>query len=296
MKRLLHVAAISALALCADAGATEGTLSPQSIRSLERVLIEEENITPLQFKRVEQAIADQAIARLEQQLDMERIVGGDPSPQGEFPWMVALIAKRSDGRQVQFCGGTLIARNKVLTAAHCYVVAEKSMFVSVNNVNLTPPLTGLIPVAKFTPHPDYVRASSGSDVAVITLAQDATVTPLPLATVDPAIPEDTLAFADIAGWGLKSEGGAGSLILLKAEVPYASRQQCLKPYPGLPAKTLCAGFKDGGVDTCQGDSGGPLFAAGEVVGITSYGEGCARKGFYGVYTSVASFRPWIANQ
>jgi len=56
---------------------------------------------------------------------------------------------------------------------------------------------------------------------------------------------------------------------------------------------VCAGYEQGGVDTCQGDSGGPFVESGELIGITSFGEGCARPGYYGVYTRVASYEPAI---
>jgi hypothetical protein len=65
---------------------------------------------------------------------------------------------------------------------------------------------------------------------------------------------------------------------------------------------LCAGFQSGGADTCAGDSGGPLQAplpgAGyRLVGITSWGVGCAEPGFPGVYTRIAdtTMSPLIAS-
>ena len=72
--------------------------------------------------------------------------------------------------------------------------------------------------------------------------------------------------------------------------------ECESAYPTLPDNVLCAGFRRGGVDTCQGDSGGPLFTDTHLVGITSCGHGCGRKGLYGVFTSVAAFHPWILAQ
>ncbi len=297
MKKSLNFLSFASLiVLAGSAVSADGDFAFGDMKALERTLTDEANFSKAQYRKIEVAITDQIIDSLASDLAEARLVGGERATQGELPWMVALIARKSNGTQIQFCGGTLIAKNKVLTAAHCYVVPEKAMFVSVNRADITPPLAGLIAVSKVTTHPNYLSPKKGNDVAVITLAGDSSATPLPLMNVDPTIPENTLLYANIAGWGLTSEGGLPSLDLLKAEVPYATRAQCVTAYPTLPANTLCAGFKTGGIDTCQGDSGGPLYSGDAVVGITSYGFGCARMGYYGVYTSVAAFHTWIAAQ
>lgn len=106
-------------------------------------------------------------------------------------------------------------------------------------------------------------------------------------------------FADITGWGATAQGGPRSDNLKGASVPIVSDPSCQSSYDGDfdPATMICAGYADGGVDTCQGDSGGPLespLASGaldgatyRLVGITSWGIGCAQPGFPGVYARVA---------
>ena len=99
----------------------------------------------------------------------------------------------------------------------------------------------------------------------------------------------------VMGWGATREGGPQSAALRKATVPFVSDASCGRAYPELaPATEICAGFQQGGVDTCQGDSGGPMIktlSTGAVreVGIVSYGNGCARPGFPGVYGEVQAF-------
>ena len=105
----------------------------------------------------------------------------------------------------------------------------------------------------------------------------------------------------VAGWGAAREGGAQQRFLLKAQVPFVSDASCQSSYPDLiPSDEICAGFAAGGVDTCQGDSGGPMFRrdasnAWIQVGIVSWGNGCARPNFPGVYSQVSTFASAIAS-
>lgn len=79
-----------------------------------------------------------------------------------------------------------------------------------------------------------------------------------------------------------------------AKVPIINNWNCQQFYPDqITSRMLCAGFKAGGTDSCQGDSGGPLVAGGRLVGIVSWGRGCALKDYPGVYTSVAALRGFI---
>ncbi|CAB3389065.1 Hypothetical predicted protein [Cloeon dipterum] len=94
------------------------------------------------------------------------------------------------------------------------------------------------------------------------------------------------------------EGGSASDVLLKVDVPIFDYDQCNATYVdfgGVPSDQICAGILEGGIDSCQGDSGGPLFLAGggAVVGVASWGNGCANPFFPGVYTDVAQHLDWI---
>jgi serine protease len=102
------------------------------------------------------------------------------------------------------------------------------------------------------------------------------------------------------GWGDTSERGSPSTVLQKVSVTRQSKTACSDAYPGDTTSSMfCAGEKVGGKDTCQGDSGGPIMyqrnGKWELVGLTSWGDGCARPGLYGVYTNAYMFRTWIAN-
>merc|ERR1719348_1021275 len=110
------------------------------------------------------------------------------------------------------------------------------------------------------------------------------------------------ATCTISGWGKLGEYSRGPAILQQAQVPLASHTACSNAYAkkgeSLTSRMICAGAAKGKIDACQGDSGGPLVckAKGDtwyIVGATSWGIGCARKGLYGVYADVKVMRQWI---
>ncbi|AIJ21541.1 MULTISPECIES: S1 family peptidase [Amycolatopsis methanolica group] len=222
------------------------------------------------------------------------IVGGKPANIAEYPFTVAL----TDATGLQFCGGTLVAADKVLTAAHC---AQGESPPSLRVVSGRTQLSGrdgtVSTVSHVWVHPQFKDATQGYDVALLTLTQPLTAQPLPLATKDdPGYQAGTEA--TILGWGNTEPMGDSSDVLLKATVPVTSDDYCTKAYPQQysPEAMVCAGYPEGGVDTCQGDSGGPLVAAGRVVGVVSWGEGCAEPGKPGVYARVGSYHDELQAQ
>ncbi|MFI9384752.1 S1 family peptidase [Kutzneria sp. NPDC052558] len=215
-----------------------------------------------------------------------RIVGGERASIVEYPWTVYL----TDATGFQFCGGTVVAATKVLTAAHCMADQRAdNLRVVIGREDKQTTAGRSVTATSVWTSPNYRGdPTGGSDYAVITLSRSVNVPPLPLAR-DGSLYQPN-AVATVLGWGRTSESGQVSQYLMKASVPLASDADCAKSYSEYRATAMvCAGYPQGGVDSCQGDSGGPLEMSGELVGITSFGEGCARAGYYGVYTRVASY-------
>ncbi|MEU5693989.1 serine protease [Actinosynnema sp. NPDC020468] len=222
------------------------------------------------------------------------IVGGSRVSTSQYPWVVYLASSSGS----QFCGGTLVAANKVVTAAHCTsgrTASSTRVVWGRDDKQSTAGVTAS--VTKIWVHPSYRSASSGNDVSVLTLDRNLSSATLPLAQ-----PSDTALYAEgtkatILGWGTTSSGGSASRYLLGATVPLTSDATCRSAYSNYSNTAMvCAGYPQGGVDTCQGDSGGPLVAGGKLIGATSFGRGCASAGYPGVYARVATYYSVLTTQ
>jgi len=221
-----------------------------------------------------------------------RIVGGRPS---SWPWVVALT---SDGTAAgQYCGGSLIGPDAVLTAAHCQVRATEKVIVGRTDLN-DATKGKVVGIKEVRNHAAYDQDSHDNDVAVIKLAEAVSVEQVGLY----GDPDRSGQSSLVIGWGHVQEGGPPSSKLLEVEVPIVTNDVCSAGYAsdnvGITGNMLCAGLAQGGKDSCQGDSGGPLVVMGEggkwrQAGVVSFGIGCARPNKYGVYTRVANYVPWI---
>jgi len=240
-----------------------------------------------------------------------RIVGGDPVQIANHPWQVALVRGFvAEPTRSQFCGGSLIANNWILTAAHCVrnsVVREDPARISVVAGTSQFFFGGeRIEVAAIHVHPQNNSTTQDFDYALLRLSRPVTTggtavtRPVDLANAGTQVAEGTKAF--VTGWGATAEGGPGSMELLGVEVPVISNAACNQPesYNGdISAAMMCAGRETGGIDSCQGDSGGPLTALIQgrtiLIGVVSWDEGCARRLKYGIYARVSAAADWIAS-
>lgn len=238
-----------------------------------------------------------------------RVIGGRDADPSVYPWQVAVRALGD------LCGGSLIGRKFVLTAAHCVDRIQHNGGVVATHepllVNRAEPSGGSRGESRRASHlyvhPDWRgRREPGmpGDVALIVLDSGFDIDPDQLAVLasertDPLF-APAQACAVVTGWGATGEDGRVAERLQFAEVPLTTTQACRDAYPdeAISEHHLCAGFTQGGVDSCQGDSGGPLVVRGGPrgwlqVGVVSWGYGCAERGHYGVYARVASYRPWL---
>lgn len=227
-----------------------------------------------------------------------RIINGRPAQPGEWPWLVALVHHDQDAHSGQFCGGTVIAPQLVLTAGHC--VHEKTagtIDVVANITSLTDEANGQrVPVTQIDTAPGWDYNTMRHDMAVLHLAQPVSAPPLPLAG-----PADLQAWnpgqtVSVAGWGATAQDPDQYPDQLNTVDLQVDRQKlCGSAYKGYdPAITLCVGAPPSNdKDACFGDSGGPLItrAGGQakLIGTVSFGgDHCADPKAPGVYAKVAA--------
>ena len=237
--------------------------------------------------------------------DDTEIVGGQPAGPDEYPFQVALLRRGVSNRyQAQFCGGSLISPDTVLTAAHCLEgMTAGQIDVLVGTHTLAPGGGGArLPVRRIRSHPGFNPDTYANDVGIIQLGVERGEELIPTVQAgqnglwDPGTP------ATVIGWGNRSANGSDFPFLLhEVEVPILSNAECATQYGNqyVATKMLCAGdLVNGGEDSCQGDSGGPFFVpdggSGWVqAGVVSWGILCARRQFPGVYTRLANYTAFI---
>ncbi|XP_030752549.1 trypsin-2-like [Sitophilus oryzae] len=147
-------------------------------------------------------------------------------------------------------------------------------------------------------HKSYNSSTIDYDVSIVKLCSNATLnTRVQTIRLSEKDNYTENSYATVSGWGYEVENGNLSSALRAVSVPITSRTYCTNAYSRVISITrnmICAGYSEGGKDACQGDSGGPLVQNNTLIGVVSFGMGCAQKSYPGVYSNVANLISWIA--
>uniref|UniRef100_A0A8D2DWK8 Coagulation factor IX n=1 Tax=Sciurus vulgaris TaxID=55149 RepID=A0A8D2DWK8_SCIVU len=232
--------------------------------------------------------------------DFSRVVGGENAKPGQFPWQVLL-----NGKIDAFCGGSIINEKWVVTAAHCIEPGVKIEVVAGEyNIEEKEDTEQKRNVIRIIPHHNYNATINkyNHDIALLELDKplilNSYVTPICIANREYTNIFLKFGSGYVSGWGRIFNRGRSASILQYLRVPLVDRATCLRSTKfTIYNNMFCAGFHDGGRDSCQGDSGGPHVTEVEgtnfLTGIISWGEECAMKGKYGIYTKVSRYVNWI---
>lgn len=252
----------------------------------------------------------------------DRLYGGQFTDLDEFPWMALLGYQPPNNAPLTYqCGGVLINHRYVLTAAHCVVgeietavgllatarLGEYDIQSDVDCLSDTcaDPVQE-VPVHSGIAHPGFTDRNKNrkDDIALVRLAKRVKYSYYvqPICLVDNSLRLGVGNDVFVAGWG-KTESGKSSPVKLKLSLPIYSKSDCVSKYRSLGAELTDGQLCAGGIfaqDACRGDSGGPLMrrtpsGVWETVAVVSFGYGCGREGWPGVYTSVSSYVDWIKN-
>jgi len=226
-----------------------------------------------------------------------RIVGGEPATEGQLPYQISLLWRGS-----HICGGSIVGDSLVVTAAHC-VVGDAPSDVQVvggkHRRTVEGPNEQRRSVVRIVVHQQYDDFDLFNDIALLHLGTAFTETMYVKAI---ALPEPMFQTHPgdiiVSGWGTTQQGGQLADILQWVLLPTVSDETCRMNYPSETVldSMLCAGYPQGGRDSCQGDSGGPLVTTANppvLVGVVSWGYGCAQPNLPGVNTEVSYFVNWI---
>ncbi|KAK4878215.1 hypothetical protein RN001_010721 [Aquatica leii] len=212
----------------------------------------------------------------------KRLMGSTDASINDHRYLLSLQGEH------HYCGACILTESKGLTAAHCTEGRDPNILSVRAGSNHTEDGGELIQVSDVKPHPNFDLNTLAYDIAILILVTPITIgVRVNLPPVNQVVPEG--ATAVVAGWGAAkpNAGEPNAVHLQKIEINRITDEKCNSSYYGFFASSMfCFAAPNKGL--CWGDHGSPLVHAGNQVGIVSWGYGCARPAYPGVYTKIAN--------
>lgn len=244
------------------------------------------------------------------QVKSGRIVGGKSAAFGEYPWQVLVRESTWLGLFTKNkCGGVLISKNYVITAAHCQPGFLANLVAVFGEFDISGEFEKKRAVTKNVKrvivHRNYDAATFENDLALLELESpvhfDSHIVPI---CMPPDNADFTGRMATVSGWGRLKYGGGVPSVLQVVQVPIIENGVCQEMFQTaghnkkILESFLCAGYANGQRDSCEGDSGGPLVmqrpdGRWELAGTVSHGIKCAAPYLPGVYMRTTYYKPWL---
>uniref|UniRef100_UPI00358ED251 trypsin-3-like n=1 Tax=Myxine glutinosa TaxID=7769 RepID=UPI00358ED251 len=222
-----------------------------------------------------------------------KVIGGKACVPHSQPWQASMINQNG----VHKCGAVLISQRWALTAAHCLqsVPPWRSVTLLLGKYHTysSEVTEQKVLVDRRIEHPMYDPETRDHDLALLRLAKPACLSRYVQPIALPGHPTYPNQPCTISGWGRADDGFPDKLQCLN--MPVLEERKCMNAYgsKAFSFNMLCAGYLDGKKDSCKGDSGGPLVCEGQLQGIVSWGRGCGKENYPGVYAKVYGAKSWI---
>nr|AAT95361.1 trypsin IIb2 precursor [Sesamia nonagrioides] len=230
----------------------------------------------------------------------QRIVGGSVTTISQYPSIASLLYTWDFNTYSQRCGGIILNNRSILSAAHCTFGDPTNRWRIRIGSSWANSGGAVYIVGQIINHPQYNGITENNDICILrsatAFALNNNAFPASIAGANYYVGDNQAVWA--AGWGDTYQGSnVGSEQLRHVQVVVINQITCRNAYAvrqiAITDNMLCSGWPNGGRDQCQGDSGGPLYHNGVVVGVCSFGFGCAQAAFPGVNTRVSRYTAWI---
>uniref|UniRef100_H3A585 Transmembrane serine protease 7 n=1 Tax=Latimeria chalumnae TaxID=7897 RepID=H3A585_LATCH len=231
-----------------------------------------------------------------------RIIGGSDVEDGEWPWQVSLHFSGS-----AYCGASVISKGWLVSAAHCFRddrLSDPRLWTAHLGMRVQGNAIFISEIKRIIVHEYYNTQNFDYDIALLQLrslwpeAMNSVIQPICVPSSQQVLRGGEKCW--VTGWGQRQETDyKDPTTLQKAEIEIINQTLCHSTYEFITPRMLCAGLLSGKRDACKGDSGGPLSCQMKgsgrwfLNGIVSWGYGCGRPNFPGVYTKVSKFSSWI---